>query len=257
MWLSNRTSPRLRFLRNEYVEHSTPDARVDGHWVAIRLQGVTCNRDAVGARVTLHTSGQPSAKTTRTLRAGEGYLSQTSKWLHFGMGSETTIDSVEVAWPGGTTERIAGVSVDQQFEIVQGSGMATPWTRPGAPAHIARNTHVNLNEPVVRPIRIVSHRRLPIPSLEFTDEQSQLQAIAPGDSNSTLVVVWATWCSPCLNELATLAAHKKQLQDSKIQIVTLCVDDQPDESGTDSGIGTAHEDAFEALRRLGQLGKEG
>ena len=38
LWVSNRTAPRLRFLRN--------DLNQDNHFVSIKLEGRTSNRDA-------------------------------------------------------------------------------------------------------------------------------------------------------------------------------------------------------------------
>ena len=35
-------------------------------------------------------------------RAGDGYLAQSTKWLHFGLGALDRIDRVVVTWPDGT-----------------------------------------------------------------------------------------------------------------------------------------------------------
>ena len=244
VWLSNRTSPRLRFLRNEYFERLDNQSNLDGHWVALRLRGISCNRDAIGARVTVHTN-DPSLKATRTLRAGEGYLSQTSKWLHFGLGKATAIESVEITWPAGGTERIQGLALDQRFEIVQGAGKATAWGRPGRVESIARNTRNEVAEPLVRPIRIVAHRRMPIPSLQFHDESAGVEEIRPAKNDLQLVVVWATWCTPCLSELQTLTSHQKELQEANLSIVTLCIDEETD------GAGAPSKSPFETLREIG------
>ena len=66
-WVSNRSAPQLRLMRNESTG--------DNHFLGIRLRGVQCNRDAIGARVTVYPmgSGKPLSKT---LRAGDGYLAQ-------------------------------------------------------------------------------------------------------------------------------------------------------------------------------------
>ena len=227
VWLSNRTSPRLRFLRNERLDVGSAAAEVSSenqHFVAFRLRGVSCNRDAIGARVTVHLNGTQSPTRTRTIRAGEGYLSQSSKWLHFGLGSSWSISHVQIQWPGGQQERIGDVLADQQFEIVQGTGTATPWQRPGSPSVIAGKIRPNLDEPVIRPIRIVPHRRLPLPKLEFTAADSQLAQIEPAGTKATLVVVWATWCAPCIQEISHLLDHQEQLQDASVSVITLCAD---------------------------------
>ncbi|MFV2069410.1 MAG: FG-GAP repeat domain-containing protein, partial [Pirellulales bacterium] len=74
VWLANRTGPRLRMLRNDMP--NTP------HFVAIKLEGRQANRDAIGARVELKVGGEPPTTLIKTLHAGDGFLSQSSKWLH-------------------------------------------------------------------------------------------------------------------------------------------------------------------------------
>ena len=93
IWSTNRTAPRLRFLRN--------DANGDQHFLALRLRGRQCNRDAIGARVEVVLPNGPGAKPlVRSLRAGEGFLAQSTKWLHFGLGRTSTIDSVVIHCQG-------------------------------------------------------------------------------------------------------------------------------------------------------------
>ena len=86
-WIANRSGPQIRYLRNNFGPGN--------HFVALALQGVRSNRDAIGARVTVivhGSSGNTPSKQSQTLRAGEGYLSQSSKWLHFGLGDAKQID---------------------------------------------------------------------------------------------------------------------------------------------------------------------
>ena len=91
LWVSNRTAPMLRFLRN--------DSQTKNHWIALKLTGKDCNRDAIGARVTIRLKG--GGLVMRTLKAGEGFLAQSSKWLHFGLGDAAAIETISVQWPGG------------------------------------------------------------------------------------------------------------------------------------------------------------
>ena len=76
LWAHNRTAPRLRLLRN-----SSPKANRS---VAFRLKGgEKSNRDAIGARLKLTLSN--GSELLQTLRAGSAFLSQSSKWVHFGI----------------------------------------------------------------------------------------------------------------------------------------------------------------------------
>jgi len=69
-----------------------------GNWVILALQGTISNRSAIGARVRL-TAG---ARTqTDEVRSGGSYLSQNDLRLHFGLGTASKIDRVDIDWPGG------------------------------------------------------------------------------------------------------------------------------------------------------------
>ena len=82
LWISNRSAPRLRFMRSEL--RSSTGALEGTRFLAVRLagDGTTTNRDAIGARVEVYTdeAGERGPRSARTLRAGEGFLSQSSKW---------------------------------------------------------------------------------------------------------------------------------------------------------------------------------
>ena len=74
LWLANRTAPQIRFMRND-----TPS---DNHFLALRLTGRRCNRDAIGARVELFVGDLPGRKLVTSLRsfsADDDYL-----YLNFG-----------------------------------------------------------------------------------------------------------------------------------------------------------------------------
>ncbi|NIP94146.1 MAG: CRTAC1 family protein, partial [Akkermansiaceae bacterium] len=68
-----------------------------GHWVALRLEGRKCNRDAIGARAVVTLPG--GATRSKTVRAGDGFLAQSSRWLHFGLGQAESIEGLVIHWP--------------------------------------------------------------------------------------------------------------------------------------------------------------
>ena len=118
LWISNRNAPRLRLMRN--------DSPRTNHFLSLRLEGdgKTTNRDAIGARVEViiakTAAGQP--RSIKTLRAGEGFLAQSSKWLSFGLGGAEVIEKVIVRWPGGKLEEFLGLEVDHRYHLAQGTG---------------------------------------------------------------------------------------------------------------------------------------
>ena len=85
IWVSNRNAPRVRLLRN---------SSRGGDWLALRLSGTLSNKDAVGARVVIDLGD--NKLRSKTIRAGDGFLAQSSKWLHFGLGNKATILSAKV-----------------------------------------------------------------------------------------------------------------------------------------------------------------
>ena len=73
------------------------------NWVELRLTGTKSNRDAVGALVTLKSGGRT---LVRQVQASGGYLSQSSKTLHFGLGDAGSVESCEVLWPSGARQAV-------------------------------------------------------------------------------------------------------------------------------------------------------
>ncbi len=87
-----------------------------GNWLKIKLRGTTNNRDGFGSHVTVFVNGR---SLLREADGGSGYLSHNSSVLHFGLGTETVIDSIRVNWPGGAEQIETGININQQIEIVE------------------------------------------------------------------------------------------------------------------------------------------
>jgi hypothetical protein len=94
----------------------------------VRVVGREANRDAIGARVRVVTGGKVQV---REVRAGSSYLSQSDLRQHFGLGNASTVDRVEVRWPSGRIENVAGVAANQIVTIREGEGIVrrTPFVR--------------------------------------------------------------------------------------------------------------------------------
>jgi hypothetical protein len=80
-----------------------------GNWTRMTLLGKPSNRDAIGARVrlTVHLDGR-SKTMTGQVEAGSSYASQSDMAVHFGLGTATQIEAVEIFWPSGQRQRFAG-----------------------------------------------------------------------------------------------------------------------------------------------------
>jgi enediyne biosynthesis protein E4 len=100
------------------------------NFVAFRLRGTRSNRDAIGAVVRLHRGDKILA---RQVQPAGGYLSQSSRTLHFGLGNQAEIDWVEVTWPGGRQQRLDKdtVRVNTVNDIVEPKDGAKPSSPEG------------------------------------------------------------------------------------------------------------------------------
>lgn len=56
----------------------------------------------------------------RRTTTSASYLSQNSRVLHFGLGSATAVEGVEVLWPGGEPQRFEGVAVNGRWRLTEG-----------------------------------------------------------------------------------------------------------------------------------------
>jgi len=86
------------------------------HFVAFRLRGSKSNRDAIGAVLHLYTGKEVM---TRQVNPAGGYLSQSSRTLHFGLGDRATIDRVEIRWPSGLHQIIPGPAINKLHEVAE------------------------------------------------------------------------------------------------------------------------------------------
>jgi len=86
------------------------------NWIALKLEGVQSNRDAFGSHVRIVSNGN---STIAEVGGGSSHASQNSSIVHFGLGSETMIDSAVITFPSGTERVITSVPVNQVIEVVE------------------------------------------------------------------------------------------------------------------------------------------
>ncbi len=89
------------------------------HWLGLRLIGTTSNASAIGARVTVHGSRRAWVDE---VRSGSSYNSSSDLRLHFGLGTENSVTSVEVRWPNEAIERFSIAGVDRLVTLTEGQG---------------------------------------------------------------------------------------------------------------------------------------
>jgi enediyne biosynthesis protein E4 len=103
------------------------------HWVSLELAGTKSNRLAIGARIKLSAGG---ITQTDQVRSGGSYLSQNDFRVHFGLGTATKIDNIEIRWPSGTTDVIKNLEADKFYDVLEGKGLVPfEQIRPTVPSH--------------------------------------------------------------------------------------------------------------------------
>lgn len=88
------------------------------NWVAINTVGTDSNIDGLGARVEIVT---PSGTQIRDVRSGEGFRFMSTMNTHFGIGSDTTIESITVYWPSGIIDEMTNPDINDVYTIVEGT----------------------------------------------------------------------------------------------------------------------------------------
>jgi hypothetical protein len=89
------------------------------HWIAFKTVGTKSNRDGIGARITVRTGKRVLVDE---VRSGSSYYSQSDTRVHFGLGTVAKLDTVEVRWPSGLTERFDNAAIDQINILKEGTG---------------------------------------------------------------------------------------------------------------------------------------
>lgn len=99
------------------------------HWLGIRTVGTKSNRDGIGAQVTVKLGPRT---LIQEVRSGSSYDSNNDMRLHFGLGSATRIDLLQIRWPSGLLERFGDMKIDRIIVLQEGSGKAQPANGAGA-----------------------------------------------------------------------------------------------------------------------------
>jgi len=119
------------------------EVRTPNHWIALRLTGffpksktkaqeistasgsviTKSSRDAIGARIRVKAG---SRILIDEVRSGSSFISNNDMRVHFGLGSATKIDWVEVRWPSGLVEQFDGLKVDTFQNLKEATGTPAP-----------------------------------------------------------------------------------------------------------------------------------
>ncbi|RKU39613.1 hypothetical protein C6496_00450 [Candidatus Poribacteria bacterium] len=114
VFLNNSNQPAT-LLRNEGGNNN--------HWLMLQLIGTQSNVSAIGTKVFVKAG---DLSLFREVRSGASYLSQSDLRVHFGLGENSEVDTLEVHWQSGRREQFSGLKSNQIFRIKEGHGLILP-----------------------------------------------------------------------------------------------------------------------------------
>lgn len=223
----NANSPLLQLYHNE--------VRDSGNVVAIRLIGGATatdhqgwsNRDGVGAQITITIDGK---KQLREQRFGEGFAAQNSRTLRFGIGTAESIDSVEVRWPSGRTQRATAVAAGSLVTVQERLG-----EKGLSVSSYLEKTHVEKSQ-------ISVSKNAPI-------ARGRLTLVKP-QSGTRLIVytAMATWCPGCKRELPQIARLRSAFPSIRLVGLPMDAKDNADKLATYNREYSPAYEIFEGLK---------
>ena len=92
------------------------DQKLRHHWIRLKLIGTKSNRDAIGAWLKVRVRGHALSRQVMPTRS---YLSQSELPVTIGLGEADKVDSVEIAWPSGVTQKVNSPPIDQLTVITE------------------------------------------------------------------------------------------------------------------------------------------
>ncbi|HKF04831.1 MAG TPA: CRTAC1 family protein [Candidatus Sulfotelmatobacter sp.] len=106
--------------RGDYPSLLRNDGGNSNHWLTIQLIGTKSNRDGTGASLKLISEGFVHVEQAK---GGGSYMSASDPRIHFGLGKQTKIESLEITWPSGQVDRLSNVPIDQIIAVKEGTGI--------------------------------------------------------------------------------------------------------------------------------------
>jgi hypothetical protein len=90
----------------------------ENNYLVVNTIGTESNFNGIGARITVHT---PSFSQIRDIRSGDGFRFMSTLNAHFGLGSDSEIDSVVVSWPSGIVDVVYNPAPNSTLVVTEGA----------------------------------------------------------------------------------------------------------------------------------------
>lgn len=104
----NNVNEKASILRNN------SDKKSSSNFIKIKIKGKMGNFAGIGAKLTLQSGGNMQYYQHYLSR---GYLSSVDQQIHFGLGKETTVESITIVWPDKKSQILKNLSSNQTITI--------------------------------------------------------------------------------------------------------------------------------------------
>ena len=211
--LKNRNAPQVRVFHNQ-LDPLGPS-------IAVSLKGTKSNRDAIGAVVELQTS---RGRQRKSVRAGSGFLSQSTKALFFGLGLGPAQTSVRatVEWPNGLKQVFEDLSPGHRIEIEEGLAMVK-----AIPFGAYRAHPPSSNKPVDEDLFAASESWLVepilVPDFHLVDVQGNLRSVRDSGNQPLLLIFWRFGCDQSQEFLRAVQKSWTEWQSSRLNVLAVRV----------------------------------
>ena len=96
------------------------------HWLKLKLEGVTTNRAAIGARVRVVAQSVEGEWSIHRIVGSGGSFGASPMRVEVGLGKARTVSRVEIFWPvTGLTQVVTGLEIDALYHVKEGVEAAT------------------------------------------------------------------------------------------------------------------------------------
>jgi peroxiredoxin len=186
-------------------------------FLRIDVQGTRAARDAFGTVVRVKTA---SGLQTKLKTGGSGFLSHHDSRLLFGLGEDDAAEWVEVVWPDRSVQRFENVPAGSAIRVVQGSSDFTALDE----RRFGLADPLDKEETFLAGLGFALGERFP--DLNLTADSGEPlklhQLLRSG--RHTLLNIWATWCTPCAQEMPELQKLYPDLTGAGVDLVGVSVD---------------------------------
>ena len=206
----NRDAPRVRVIKNNFT--NSPES------LSIRLRGINCNRDAIGSRVELELEGR---MIMRSIKAGEMFLSQSTKWAHFGLSSGEVPKKATVYWPGGDSEVFTGLNRGGRYLLVEGSGVSQ---RVDSPNQVQlEGLSDNTEEKQYFPNRVIFPIKFPLPKISYRSADASIKVLEP-EGESIILNLWSGREAKSVDGINFIMKFHHEFKKKGINFLPLSID---------------------------------